>query len=95
MIVVLALGLQEAIPYLSIAESDFQTLEMYPSLRDVQYLLSVVYHNLGMKNERQGAATRHSRTEEHLRQLEAIVSDDQILEIFELLTTVGAALASR
>jgi anaphase-promoting complex subunit 5 len=68
---------------------------MYPSLRDVQYLLSVVYHNLGMKNERQDAATRHAWTEEHLRQLEAIVSDDQILEIFELLTTVGAALASR
>lgn len=88
-------GLQEAIPYLSIAESDFRTLEMYPSLRDVQYLLSVVYHNLGMKNERQDAAPRHSTTEEHLHQLEAIVSDDQILEIFELLTTVGAALASR
>jgi len=77
------------------AESDFQTLEMYPSMKDVQYLLSVVYHNLGMMNERQNVATRHCRTEEHLRQLEAVVSDDQILEIFELLTTVGAALASR
>ncbi|KAF8188420.1 hypothetical protein BJ912DRAFT_1107716 [Pholiota molesta] len=53
-------ALREALPYLSIAESDFLILEMYQSLKDVQYMLSVVYHNLDMQDERQKAAQRHA-----------------------------------
>ncbi|KDR81577.1 hypothetical protein GALMADRAFT_263859 [Galerina marginata CBS 339.88] len=88
-------ALREALPYLIMAESDFQKLEIYRSMKDVQYMLSIVYHNLDMVEERQEAANRHLETEALQKRLETIVSDEHILEIFDLMATVGAALASR
>ena len=87
--------MQGALQYLLIAESDFKTLQMHRSTKDVQYFLSVVYHNLDMTNERDAAAKRHEETERLQERLEKVVSDPETLEIFDLITTVGCALASR
>lgn len=87
--------LREALPYVLIAESDFCQLEMYQPAKDAQYLLSVLYHNLDMKDERQNAAQRHSDTELKQQELEMTVIDKEVLRVFELIATVGDALASR
>jgi anaphase-promoting complex subunit 5 len=88
-------ALQEALPYLQKSESDFKTLELIQPLSDVRYLISVLYHNLGLEKERDEAAERHSETDAHLRGLEAIVVDDEIREILDVVGMVGAALAGR
>jgi len=77
------------------AETDFQTLEIIQSEKDVQYLLSVVYHNLGMVQERDDLARKHSQTEKCLEELQLITFDPNYQDIFELIAKVGAALASR
>jgi anaphase-promoting complex subunit 5 len=77
------------------AEANFQSLEIYRSVKDVQYLLSVIYHNLGMIRERDEVACRHSQTEEHQKKLELLTFDPLYQDIFELMAKVGAALASR
>ena len=77
------------------AEADFKSLEIYRSVKDVQYLLSVVYHNLGMVRERDEVANRHSQTEEYQKGLERITFDPLYHDIFELVAVVGATLASR
>lgn len=61
----------------------------------MQYLLSVVYHNLGMINERDDAATRHSRIEEERKRVEVVVIEPLVGEVWELVAAVGAALAAR
>lgn len=77
------------------AEADFQTLEIIRSEKDVQYLLSVVYHNLGVVQERDDFARKHSQTEEHHEELQLITFDPNYQGIFELIAKVGAALALR
>ena len=88
-------ALQEALPYLQKSESDFKTLELIRSLSDVQYVISVVYHNLGLEKQRDEAAKRHSKTDVHQQKLEAIVVDEEIQEILNVVCMVGAALAGR
>ena len=88
-------GLREAVRYLLIAESDYATLQSLRSLMNVQYLLSVVYHNLGMEKQRDGAATRHMATDEARKKLEVVVADEQVKKIWEVVLQVGAALAAR
>jgi len=68
---------------------------MYRQLMDVQYFLSVVYHNLGMEKKRDEAIQRHFLTEEKRKGLEAIVVDEEVHEIWDVVTEVGAALAAR
>ena len=62
---------------------------------DVQYLISVVYHNLEMMNERDGAVARHYSTIEKRANLEVIVVDEEVRDVWKLVTEVGAALAAR
>jgi anaphase-promoting complex subunit 5 len=88
-------SLQEALPHLQRSESDFKTLELIQPLSDVQYLISVLYHNLGMEKERDEMAEHHSETDTRLRRLEAIVVDDEVGQIIEVVSMVGAALAGR
>ena len=88
-------AIQEALPYLQKSESDFKTLELFQPLLDVQYFISVVYHNMGLEKQRDEAAKRHSETDAHIRRLEAIVVDDEILDILDVVGIVGAALAGR
>ncbi|OSX65213.1 hypothetical protein POSPLADRAFT_1044618 [Postia placenta MAD-698-R-SB12] len=88
-------ALRECLPYLSMAEADYATLEILRSLQDVQYLLSVVYHNLGMTAERDEAAVRHLRTEEERKKAATTILEPWVLEVWELVGDVGAALAAR
>lgn len=55
----------------------------------------MLYHNLGLEKERDGAAKRHCETETNLRRLEAIVVDNEILQILDVVGMVGAVLAGR
>ena len=88
-------GLREAVRYLLIAESDYATLQILKSLMNVQYLLSVVYHNLGLEKQRDDAASRHMATDEAGKKLEIVVADEQVKKIWEVVSGVGAALAAR
>lgn len=90
-----AAGLEDAIEYLIIAEKDFSKLEIYQALLDVQYLISVVYHNLGMEKERDLAGIRHSVTTETANRVQSAGSDREAEEILQTVASVGAALASR
>ncbi|KAG6868375.1 hypothetical protein C0993_004021 [Termitomyces sp. T159_Od127] len=91
----IATRLQETLPYLIIAEGDYQKLGMCASLMHVQYLLSVVYHNLGMLQERDAAARRHFMTLELQRKQDAVVVEDDTQRILEVVELVGAHLAGR
>ncbi|KAF8628477.1 hypothetical protein AX15_003988 [Amanita polypyramis BW_CC] len=88
-------ALREAIRYLLIAENDFKTLQIYRSLQDVQYLLSILYHNLGMSRERNQMAEWHAKTEAEIRRVEEIAVDDEVEQILGIVASIGAALASR
>ncbi|EDR14280.1 uncharacterized protein LACBIDRAFT_305954 [Laccaria bicolor S238N-H82] len=90
-----ASALREALPYLLMAESDLEALEIYRSLKDVQYTLSVVYSNLELEAERDESAKRHASTELRERELEGVVVDEELKNIFELIALIGAALADR
>ena len=52
-------GLKEALPYLRIAEADNTRLSMLEAISDVQWLLMVVYHNLGMTTEGKSVYERY------------------------------------
>lgn len=60
---------------------------------DVQYFLSVVYHNLGLQVEGEEAAKRHFATQEMRRDVE--MSDEGISEVLEVVRMAGAGLAHR
>ena len=90
-----ASALREALPYVSMAEVDFRSLELSRSVKDAQYLLSIIYHNLDMESERNEVAVRHSQTEQLQQNMEKTIVDDGIREIFDLVGTIGAALAAR
>ncbi|KAG6818143.1 hypothetical protein H0H87_000048 [Tephrocybe sp. NHM501043] len=79
--------LADALPYVKMAEDDYKTLEINASLVHVQYLLSVIYHNLGMSEDRDAAANRHFQTLElQKKQGTVVVEDDtqRVLEVVEL-----------
>lgn len=88
-------SIREALPYLEIAEKDYTTLEILRSLADVQFFVSVLYHNLDMVDERDASATRHLETEEAMKEAAVVVSEDWINEVWELVLDIGAALAKR
>jgi len=88
-------GLREALRYLLIAESDYAVLQCLLPLMNVQYLLSVVYHNLGLEKQQDDAAARHMATDEARKKLEIVVVDEQVKKIWEVVSQVGAALAAR
>lgn len=77
------------------AEADFSALQILRSLMDVQYLLSVVYHNMGSEAQRDEAAKRHFATEAEVKRLEVIAVDGEVRDIWQIVSDVGAALASR
>ena len=77
------------------AEVDFQKLEILRSAKDAQYLLSIIYYNLDMENEGNEVAIRCSQTEELQKSMEKAIADEETREIFDLLGTIGAALAAR
>ncbi|KAH9951375.1 hypothetical protein B0H21DRAFT_849637 [Amylocystis lapponica] len=88
-------ALRESLPHLLVAEEDYKQLEILRSLQDVQYLLSVVYHNLDMLTERDAAAVRHLKTSEERMSAAAVVVEDWVADVWEVVAEVGAALAAR
>jgi hypothetical protein len=86
-------GLREALHYLLKSEADFREMQMLRQLMDVQYLLSVVYQNLGQDKERDSAIKRHFSTEEEWKELEARVWDEEVVKIWQLVADIGAALS--
>jgi anaphase-promoting complex subunit 5 len=88
-------SIHEALSYLDIAEKDYATLEILRSLADVQFLISVLYHNLDMVEERDTAATRHLKTEEAMHEAAVVVVEDWIDRVWELVLDIGASLAKR
>ncbi|KAN0140851.1 hypothetical protein V8E53_001295 [Lactarius tabidus] len=88
-------SIREALSYLEIAEKDYATLEILRSLADVQFLVSVLYHNLDVVDERDASAMRHLETEEAMKEAAVVVAEDWINQVWELVLDIGAALAKR
>jgi anaphase-promoting complex subunit 5 len=88
-------ALRQAVAFLQQSESDYQSIELLRPLMDVQYLLSLVYHNLDMEKEREEAAKRHFETERRRKELEVVVFDSEVDEVWKLVSGVGTALAAR
>ncbi|TFK76479.1 hypothetical protein BDN72DRAFT_785411 [Pluteus cervinus] len=87
--------LNAVLPYLKQAEADFTTLQIYRSLMDVQYFISVVHNTLGMAKERDAAADRYSVTEKKMKALEMVAVDQEVEDILNVVAEIGAALAHR
>ena len=77
------------------AEADFRKMEIFRSMQDAQYLLSIIYHNLDMETERNEVAIRCSQTEQLRQTMEKAIADEETREIFDLLASIGAGLAAR
>lgn len=90
----LADALREALPFLLTSERDFKTLEITDALMDVQYLLSVFYHTLGMTAERDEAVSRHFSTVEN-KPRPAVEEEKEAKQVWRVVSQVGAALARR
>ncbi|KAI0695904.1 hypothetical protein BC835DRAFT_1272629 [Cytidiella melzeri] len=88
-------ALKESIHYLKIAEADYAKMDLFRSLQDTQYYLSVVYHNLDMTNERDEAARRHEETKERAEDAKKVVIEEWITDVMDLITEVGVALTTR
>jgi anaphase-promoting complex subunit 5 len=88
-------SLHEALSYLRTAENDYLKLEIYESAKHVQYLISVVYHNMGMVGERDAAAKRYFDTVEKHEKISGEGPNTQLLDIFRLMSEVGVGLANR
>ncbi|KAJ7172511.1 armadillo-type protein [Mycena filopes] len=86
-------AMREAVPYILKSEEDYLALEMHHAVMDVQYFLSVVYHNLGLHAEREEAAKRHFATQEMRKELE--MSDEGISGILQVVKMAGAATCSK
>ena len=68
---------------------------MYESLADVQYFLAIVYHNLEDQQERDATSARHLESEELVKKAEGIVIEDEVMQVWRIVTEVGAALTAR
>ncbi|EPQ58152.1 hypothetical protein GLOTRDRAFT_120003 [Gloeophyllum trabeum ATCC 11539] len=88
-------NLQEAIGFLDTAEADYTTLEMYPSVVKVQYLLAVIYNALGREEGRDAAAARHLAAQSKLEEWAAAAVDQETQAIWTLAMDVGASLSAR
>ncbi|KIY63028.1 hypothetical protein CYLTODRAFT_403804 [Cylindrobasidium torrendii FP15055 ss-10] len=87
--------LNEALQHLLRAEGDFIKLEMYPQLKDVQFLLAVVYHNLGMALERDTMANKQRETTEILKAYELVTFDEEVWQVLDIVASIGYKLAAR
>ena len=61
----------------------------------MQFLVSVLYHNLNMVEERDAAAARHLKTEEAMKEAAVVVAEGWIDQVWELVLDIGASLAKR
>jgi anaphase-promoting complex subunit 5 len=88
-------SLGEAVQYLQIAEADYANIECWRSLADVQYMLSVIYNNLGMEKDRNEAAARNLQTQGQAANDAALYCEEWVSDVWRLSCDVGVALAKR
>ncbi|KAI6127633.1 hypothetical protein EDD16DRAFT_1552061 [Pisolithus croceorrhizus] len=87
--------LRRALPHLLMAEDDYVRLEMFEAASDVQWLLMVVYHNLGMTAEGTVVYERYNCTTAKIKMYEESSMDEEAESVWTLVTDVGALLAGR
>lgn len=87
--------MRAAVPFLEKAEKDYQKIECLRPLADVQYLLSVLHHNLHQEQERDAAAARTLKTEELVAFEAALESEKWVEDVWRLVTDIGAKMAMR
>ena len=68
---------------------------MFASIMDVQFLLSVLHHNLGDAAKRDEAAERHEQTRLKYEEAQKCVVEDWIEDTWAVVSEIGAAIASR
>lgn len=61
----------------------------------MQFLISVLYHNLNMVEERDAAAARHQKTEEAMQEAAVVIVEGWIDQVWELVLDIGASLAKQ
>lgn len=88
-------GLRDALPCLLMAEADYMSLSMLEATSEVQGLLVVVYHNLGMKAEEEGAFERYKQSMKLAQAFEENPADPDATRVWNAVTEIGKSLASR
>lgn len=88
-------GLREALPHLLMAEADYARLLMFEARSDVQWLLMVVFHNLGMKVDEEAVFERYSNSVSTMRRFEECTLDGEAQQVWDLVTEVGLSLVAR
>jgi anaphase-promoting complex subunit 5 len=87
--------LREALFYAQRAAEEYEKLEAYDSLADIQYLISVLHHNLGQVELRDAAARRNIEYEQHSVKMSGVAVEEKTMEVWKVVADVGIALASR
>jgi len=88
-------GLRDALPSLLMAEADYMSLSMLEATSEVQGLLVVVYHNLGMNAEEESAFERYAQSKKLAQVFEENPTDPEATRVWNTVTAVGKSLASR
>jgi anaphase-promoting complex subunit 5 len=88
-------ALQQAVTHLTQAEQDYSTLGSLHALMQVQGFLSMVYHRLGLMDERDGVAGRHSQTSAESERLRKSEVDDEVKHVWETVQMIGSVIGSR
>ncbi|KAH8099478.1 hypothetical protein BXZ70DRAFT_227681 [Cristinia sonorae] len=87
--------LRQSLVHLEDAENVFRGLCCLKAMQDTQYLMSTVYHNLGMEEERDAAAERCLQTEEERKVKAAQAEDAWVSKIWTMVSKLGAAIAAK
>ncbi|OJA21603.1 hypothetical protein AZE42_01675 [Rhizopogon vesiculosus] len=82
-------GLRDALPCLLMAEADYMSLSMLEATSEVQGLLVVVYHNLGMKAEEEGAFERYTQSTRLAQTFEENPADPEATRVWDTVTEIG------
>ena len=77
------------------AEADYTTLSMFEAASDVQWLLMVVFYNLGMTVEEEAVLERYANSVSTMRSSEECTLDGEAQQVWDLVTDVGLSLAAR
>ncbi|KAH9854144.1 hypothetical protein C2E23DRAFT_914573 [Lenzites betulinus] len=88
-------SLTESIRYLEEAERCFTTLDMFVAQMDVEFLLSVVHHNLDQPAQRDEVAQRHEATRVKREEAHACIVEEWIEDTWTLVSDVGTAIATQ
>ncbi|KAF9246549.1 hypothetical protein BU15DRAFT_85302 [Melanogaster broomeanus] len=78
-------GLLEALPHLLMAEADYTQLSMLEAISDVQWLLMVVYHNLGKRTDEEAVFERYNRSTTMIRTFEENPVDMEAKNVWDLV----------